>query len=61
MSYIRRLSPVHKYLFIAGGTGAGHEDVTLAAVAKAFGSGIQRHPGLLDAIISSIGAEQLTE
>ncbi|EKX51724.1 hypothetical protein GUITHDRAFT_42232, partial [Guillardia theta CCMP2712] len=34
---VRRMSPVHKYLFIAGGTGAGHEDVTLTAVAKAFG------------------------
>uniref|UniRef100_A0A7S4PB57 FAD synthase n=1 Tax=Guillardia theta TaxID=55529 RepID=A0A7S4PB57_GUITH len=58
---VRRMSPVHKYLFIAGGTGAGHEDVTLTAVAKAFGTGMQRHPKLLELIIKCIPEEKITD
>lgn len=58
---VRRLSPVHKYLFIAGGTGAGHDDVTMAAVAKAFGAGLQRNPQLLQLILHNVPAHHLTE
>jgi hypothetical protein len=58
---VRRLQDKHKYLFVFGGTGAGHEDVTLPAVAKAFGTGMERHPELLRLVIECIGAPNITE
>ncbi len=36
---MRRLYKVHKYVFLFGGIGAGPEDVSMPAVAKAFGTG----------------------
>jgi len=44
---LRRLSPVHRHVFVAGGVGPAHTDVTLAAVSKAFGVGMTEHAGLL--------------
>jgi len=44
---LRRLSPVHRHIFVAGGVGPAHTDVTLAAVAKAFGVGMTEKAALL--------------
>jgi len=57
---VRRLSPIYKYLFIFGGIGAGHDDVSMAAVAKAFGTGLQRNHRLLKLIVSCIEDKNLT-
>ena len=36
-----RLSDTHKYVFVSGGIGPTHDDMTLEAIAKAFGCGLQ--------------------
>jgi molybdenum cofactor synthesis domain-containing protein len=43
---VKALSSTHDWLFTSGGVGPTHDDVTLAAVAKAFGVGIERRDEL---------------
>ena len=52
---------MHKYVFLFGGTGAGHEDVSMPAVAKAMGSGMEQHPELLRAVVNSVSPADITE
>jgi hypothetical protein len=58
---VRRLTAVHKYVFLFGGTGAGHEDVSMPAVAKAMGAGMEQHPDLLCAVVKSVPPADITE
>jgi len=58
---IRRLCPIHRYIFVVGGVGPGHGDVTAAAVAKAFGTGMVEHPDLLRMIVGAIPPDRYTE
>jgi len=57
---LRRLSAVHRYLFVTGGIGPRHTDVTMLAVAKAFGTGVQEHPALLRRITAAATPQTFT-
>jgi len=41
---VNTLRAVHDYVFTTGGIGPTHDDITTAAIAKAFGVGLYRHP-----------------
>lgn len=56
---VRRLTGVHKYVFLFSTEGL--EDVSKLAVAKAFSTGMESHPQLLDAVIEIVGAENVRE
>ena len=43
---LRELSATHDFVFTSGGVGPTHDDVTMAAVAEAFGMPLVRHPEL---------------
>lgn len=43
---LRELSATHDLVFTSGGVGPTHDDVTMAAVAEAFGMRLVRHPEL---------------
>jgi len=58
---VRRLSDTHKYLFVTGGIGPTHDDVTLPAVAKAFGCGLQTRPEILELLHQYLPNEELNE
>ncbi|EKX38757.1 hypothetical protein GUITHDRAFT_115085 [Guillardia theta CCMP2712] len=58
---LRRLSPVYQYIFVVGGMGPRHTDLTLLAVAKSFGTGVQEHPDLLSMIEAGIPAEKFAQ
>lgn len=54
---VRALSSSHDLLFTSGGVGPTHDDVTMAAVAKAFGQQLIPHPGLIEVIQSHHGGQ----
>ena len=54
---VRRLSSVHRHVFLIGADSP--DDVSKPAVAKAFGAGMECHRGLLNAIIEAVGADNL--
>lgn len=58
---IRRLSPIHKYLYVIGGVGTAHHDYTVAAVTKACGVAVQKDSRLLDLVLATVQPDHLTE
>jgi len=57
---IARLSAAHGILVTSGGVGPTHDDVTIEAVAKAFGRKVVREPSLVELVKKSFG-ERTTE
>ena len=57
---VRALSSSHDWLFTSGGVGPTHDDVTLAAVAKAFGVGIERRRELAE-LLQGFYGDKCTE
>jgi molybdenum cofactor synthesis domain-containing protein len=54
---VRTLSARHDHVFTSGGVGPTHDDVTLPAVAAAFGMGVTRRPELAELIRRSMGPD----
>lgn len=54
---VRGMAARYDHVFTSGGVGATHDDVTLAAVAQAFGLRIERRPELAALIERSMGAD----
>jgi molybdopterin-biosynthesis enzyme MoeA-like protein len=52
---IKRLSAAHGLLVTSGGVGPTHDDVTIEAVAKAFGRGVVRDAGLVELVRRTFG------
>jgi len=57
---VTALSSTHDWLFTSGGVGPTHDDVTIEAVAKAFGVGVELAPEM-SAMIRAHYAERCTE
>jgi molybdenum cofactor synthesis domain-containing protein len=57
---ILRLSKAHGVLITSGGVGPTHDDVTIEAVAKAFGRKVVREPSLVELVRQTFG-ERMTE
>jgi molybdenum cofactor synthesis domain-containing protein len=57
---IHRLASSHDLLVTSGGVGPTHDDVTIEAVARAFGRGVVRHPELVELVRGTFG-ERMTE
>lgn len=54
---IARLSAAHGLLVTSGGVGPTHDDVTMEAVARAFGRKVVRHPELVAQVQQTFGAK----
>src|SRR5262249_53142037 len=54
-SELGRLRKDHDVVFTSGGVGPTHDDVTIAAVAQAFGVGVTADPGLVEQIRRAYG------
>jgi molybdopterin-biosynthesis enzyme MoeA-like protein len=52
---IKRLSSSHGLLVTSGGVGPTHDDVTMEAVARAFGRSVVRHPELIEWVHRTFG------
>jgi molybdopterin-biosynthesis enzyme MoeA-like protein len=52
---IKRLSSSHGLLVTSGGVGPTHDDVTMEAVARAFGRKVVRHPELIEWVYRTFG------
>jgi molybdopterin-biosynthesis enzyme MoeA-like protein len=52
---IARLSAAHGILVTSGGVGPTHDDVTIEAVAKAFGRKVVREPSLVELVKQTFG------
>lgn len=59
-SAIARLSGAHGLVVTSGGVGPTHDDVTIEAVAQAFGRKVVREPSLLELVRETFG-ERTTE
>lgn len=57
---VKALSATHDTLFTSGGVGPTHDDVTIAAVAQAFGVGVVRSPEI-EALLRSYYGDRITE
>jgi molybdenum cofactor synthesis domain-containing protein len=57
---VRELSAAHDWLFTSGGVGPTHDDVTVEAVAEAFGVRVVSDPGM-EALIRGHYKERTTE
>jgi len=55
---VREASARFDHVFTSGGVGPTHDDITIAAIARAFGVGVERHPEL-EAKIRGYWKEQL--
>jgi molybdenum cofactor synthesis domain-containing protein len=53
---VRALAPRFDVVFTSGGVGPTHDDVTLSAVAEAFGMDVRRHPELEALLRGAYGA-----
>lgn len=54
---IARLSAAHGVVVTSGGVGPTHDDVTIEAVAKAFGRQVVRDPSLVELVRRTFGAQ----
>ncbi len=52
---VKRLSSSHGLLVTSGGVGPTHDDVTMEAVARAFGRSVVRHPELIEWVHRTFG------
>jgi molybdenum cofactor synthesis domain-containing protein len=59
-SEVAELSRTHDWLFTSGGVGPTHDDVTIEAVARAFGVGVVTSP-VMEAMIRAYYGERCTE
>lgn len=57
---VRELSAAHDFVVTTGGVGPTHDDVTIEAVARAFGRRVVRHPDV-EATLRSFYRDRLTE
>lgn len=57
VEHIQRLAEDYTWVFTTGGIGPTHDDITIAAIAKALGREVVRHPELLQIITGFFGAE----
>lgn len=57
---VTALAAAHDTLFTSGGVGPTHDDVTIEAVARAFGVGIERSPEI-EATLRGYYGERMTE
>ncbi len=57
---VRELSARFDHVFTSGGVGPTHDDVTIAAIAEAFGMAVVRHPDL-ETRVRAYWGEKLTE
>eukprot|EP00285_Hemiselmis_virescens_P006505 CAMPEP_0173404666 /NCGR_PEP_ID=MMETSP1356-20130122/59938_1 /TAXON_ID=77927 ORGANISM="Hemiselmis virescens, Strain PCC157" /NCGR_SAMPLE_ID=MMETSP1356 /ASSEMBLY_ACC=CAM_ASM_000847 /LENGTH=549 /DNA_ID=CAMNT_0014365373 /DNA_START=1 /DNA_END=1647 /DNA_ORIENTATION=- len=58
---VRRMSGTHTFVFTAGGIGPTHDDITLPAIAQAFGCGLQTRPEILELLHQYLPGQQLNE
>jgi len=58
---VNQCRPAYTYLFTTGGIGPTHDDITSAAIAKAFGVPLQRHAGAEAVLEKHYGRELLNE
>jgi molybdenum cofactor synthesis domain-containing protein len=54
---VRRLSSAYGLLITSGGVGPTHDDVTMVAVAQAFGRGVVRDASLVELVRRTFGAQ----
>lgn len=57
---VRSLSASHDVLFTSGGVGPTHDDVTIDAVARAFGVGVERSPEI-EAMLRGYYGDRITD
>src|SRR5215813_9096150 len=57
---VRDASGRYDHVFTSGGVGPTHDDITIAAIAAAFGVGVERHPEL-EAKIRAYWKDRLAE
>lgn len=57
---VRETSPEHDFVLTSGGVGPTHDDVTMAAVARAFDCKVIRHSYLENLLSHHFGGEELT-
>jgi molybdenum cofactor synthesis domain-containing protein len=57
---VRALSARYTYLFTTGGIGPTHDDITVDAIAKAFGRPVVIHPEAERRLIAHYGADKVT-
>ncbi len=53
--------PKYDYIFTSGGIGPTHDDITSAAIAKAFNTTLERNAKAADILLKYYGKEHLTE
>lgn len=51
----------YTYVFTTGGIGPTHDDITSAAIARAFGVPLWRHPDAVQRLLAYYGVAELTE
>ena len=57
---VKALAASHDVVFTSGGVGPTHDDVTIAAVAQAFGVGVARSPEI-EALLRSYYGDRITD
>ncbi len=58
---VNTLRAAHEYVFTTGGIGPTHDDITSAAIAKAFGVPIHRHPEAEKILRAHYSADMINE
>ena len=58
---VQALSPKYTYIFTTGGIGPTHDDITTAAIAKAFNKKVIRHPEAVSRLTTHYQSSALNE